>query len=379
MALSKAMSSAASSPNIKLPFSTEAEKAVLGSVLKNPDSLVLVENMLVREHFFIDTHSKIYEAIMELSAANEAADILTVSDKLRSYEGSGEYFGPAYLVELTESSPVTQNVEYYAKIVKNDFFRRQIITACFEAIEKSVAFKGSIESFVEGVEKEFLKISAANDRKGIILSRHVLEATIDDIQKRLDNEDRITGVASGFTEFDTVTGGFQKSDLIILAARPGMGKTALALNFMYEAAEDGKHVVIFTLEMSKEQLMSRVISAEGQIDSSKLRRGDLDDDERDRFVEASRRIYKLDSKLGIDETPSITLSELRSRCRRHHKEFGLDMIIIDYLQLMGGSSQRRSDTREREISEISMGLKALAKELQIPIIALAQLNRGPRF
>jgi replicative DNA helicase len=188
----------------------------------------------------------------------------------------------------------------------------------------------------------------------------------------------VTGVPTGYTELDKLLGGFQPSDLIILAARPGMGKTAFALNCAANAAKAGKNVVIFTLEMTKEQLMGRVLSSEAKVDSSRLSRGDLTEDEEDRLAQGARLVYTLSATMGIDETPGVTLMELRSRCRRYQKEFGLDMVIIDYLQLMGASSAgKRYESREREISEISMGLKSLAKELKIPIIALAQLNRGP--
>jgi replicative DNA helicase len=204
----------------------------------------------------------------------------------------------------------------------------------------------------------------------------VLESTIDEIQRKLELDGSITGVPTGFNDLDQITGGLQPSDLIILAARPGMGKTAFVLNLATNAALAGKKVAVFTLEMSKEQLMSRVLSAVSKVDSSRLRKGDLSDEEQDRLMEGARRIYERKECLGIDETPGISLMELRSRCRRYHKEYGLDMIIIDYLQLMSGG-EGKSESREREISEISMGLKSLAKELRVPVVALAQLNRGP--
>jgi replicative DNA helicase len=361
----------------ELPYSSEAEKAVLGGILRDPEGLVMVEGMLVPDHFFSDAHRRIYSVICQLSANSEVADILTVADRLRSTKDGVEPIAPAFLVELTESCPVAQNVEYYAQIIRTDYYRRQIINACQDTIRDAKAFEGSIDGFIERIEKEFLSIASDNHKKGIILASEVLESTIEDIQRRIESEDRITGVATGFTDLDQMTGGFQKSDLIILAARPGMGKTALALNFAANAAHSGKNVVIFTLEMPKEQLMARVLSAEGQIDSSRIRTGELTPDEQDRVIESARRLNLIEERFGIDETPSITLSELRSRCRRHHKSYGLDLIIIDYLQLMGSSSIRKNDSREREISEISVGLKSLAKELQVPVVALAQLNRGP--
>jgi len=358
-------------------FSVDAEKAVLGAVLRDPDSLLIVENQLIPEHFFLDAHRKIFCAILELSAANEIPDLITVVDKLRSVDGDQDYLGPAYLVELTESCPVAQNLEHYTEILRREHFRRRVIAACESTIQKAKNFQGPPEAYIEEIEREFLRITSDNDRKGIVLAGEVLEQTIEAIQSRLENDDKITGVPSGFSELDQLTGGFQSSDLIILAARPAMGKTALILNCAINAAHAGKQVVVFTLEMSKEQLMSRVLASEACVDSARLRKGDLSPEEQDRLIEGARRIYALNKNLGIDETPGISLTELRSRCRRHHKEHGLGMVVIDYLQLMGANTGKRYENREREISEISMGLKALAKELQVPIIALAQLNRGP--
>ncbi len=359
------------------PHSLDGERAVLGAVLRDPDCLHVVADQLKPEHFFIDAHGKIFEIILQLYSQNETPDFITVADKLRRLEEQNEKFSPPYLVELTEVSPYTQNIEYYAGLVKRYYFLRKIILTCQGVIKKAFVCDGSVESFIEDVEKDFLQISSQREKQGIVAADKVLETTIEQIQKNLERGDKITGIPTGFNELDELSGGWQRSDLVILAARPGMGKTALALNFMMNAVKKNHKAVMFTLEMSKEQLMSRVLSSEGRVDSSRLRKGDLADDETDRLMEAARNIYSFQSKLGIDETPSISLVELRSRCRRYQKENGLDLVLIDYLQLMGGSTHKRYESREREISEISMGLKALAKELQIPVIALAQLNRSP--
>jgi replicative DNA helicase len=239
---------------------------------------------------------------------------------------------------------------------------------------KAMSYDGGVKELVEEIEKEFISITNSHDRKGLILAKDVLERTLADLEQRLANEGTLTGVPSGFKDLDRMTGGWQKSDLILIGARPGMGKTAFALNCALNAAREGKGVAVFTLEMADTQLMMRLLSAEGRVDSGKLRKGDLDDEERDRLMLGARELYKLN--LGIDETPGITILELRSRCRRFKKERGLDLIIIDYLQLMRGSVTKKYDSREHEISEVSRELKALAKELNVPIIALAQLNRG---
>lgn len=356
-----------------LPHSIDAEKAVLGAILSDPDSLTAIEGSLSAIHYFLDTHQKIYSAILELSAAGEAADIVTVSEKLR--QNKHKEITGAYLIELTESAPVTQNLEHYAQIVRNHYYRRSIMKVCLDVVEQAGSYEGKIETFIEVVEKQFLSISGEYDRKGIIKADAVLESTIEEIQRKLETDGSVTGVTTGFNDLDSITGGMQGSDLIILAARPGMGKTAFVLNMASNAAIAGQKVAIFTLEMSKEQLMSRVLASVARVDSSRLRKGDLTDEEQDRLMEGARRIYEKKDYLGIDETPGISLMELRSRCRRYHKENGLDMVIIDYLQLMTAGTGK-TESREREISEISMGLKNLAKELNIPVIALAQLNRG---
>lgn len=358
------------------PHSMDAEKAVLGAILISPDKLLQIEDKLRPHHFFHDAHRKIYNAVLELSAANESADMITVASKLRSMDGDKHFLSSSYLVELMESCPRTQNIQYYLDIVRRDYSRREIIKACQTTIDGAKSFEGTVEEFVETVEKEFLKITNDSDRSGIMLAQPVLESTLDVIQKNIERVGHITGTTSGFRDLDALLGGFQPSDLIILAARPGMGKTAFALNLAVNAANAKKNVVIFTLEMAKEQLMQRILSTEACVDSARLRRGELDEEEQDRLIEGAKRIHKLDHHLGIDETPGVSLTELRSRCRRHHKEFGLDLIVVDYLQLMTSASSKRSDSREREIAEISMGLKGLAKELSVPIIALSQLNRS---
>lgn len=366
-----------SNPPKDLPYSLEAEKAVLGSILNNSEALNLISGLVGSNFFFVDAHTKIYESILIVSGRGESPDIVTVAEELKSFQADNSTkLGIAYLVELTESAPVTENMEYYGNIIRKYYYLRRIISACQTTIQSAMSHEGSIEGYVEEIEKEFLSITDQYDTKGIIKADKVLESTIDQIQQRLESDGTVSGVPTGYTELDAITGGLGESDLIILAARPGMGKTALALNLATNAAFAGYKAAIFTLEMSQEQLMARVLSSESKVDSSKLRKGDLTEEEQDRLMEGARRIHACKDNLGIDQTPGITLVELRSRVRRFHKENGLDLVVIDYLQLMG-SPKGQEKSREREISEISMGLKELAKELSIPVIALAQLNRGP--
>ncbi|MES2745400.1 MAG: DnaB-like helicase N-terminal domain-containing protein, partial [Bdellovibrionota bacterium] len=207
-----------------LPHSIDAEKAVLGAILSDPDSLTAIEGSLAAEHYFLDSHQKIYSAILELSRANEAADIVTVSEKLR--QNKHKEISGAYLIELTECAPITQNLEHYAQIVRNHFYRRSIMKVCLDVVERAGSYEGKIETFIELVEKQFLTISGEYDRKGIIKADIVLESTIEEIQRKLETDGSVTGVTTGFNDLDSLTGGMQGSDLVILAARPGMGKTA---------------------------------------------------------------------------------------------------------------------------------------------------------
>ena len=358
------------------PHSLDAEKAVLGAVLRDSDAFNLIADKIKPDFFYLDAHREIFQAMCELYQANNPLDIITVAEQLRRKHADDDFLGPAYLVELTENSPFTQNIEHYAQVVHNYHSIRRIIGACQTTVKKAMAYDGEVSGFIEDIEKEFIAIANQQDSGGIATTHEVLDLTITEIENRLNNDGSMTGVPSQFLDLDRNTGGWQRSDLVIIAARPGMGKTAFALNCVINAVRSGKSTVIFTLEMSKTQLMERIIASEARIDSSKMRKGDLNEEEQDRLMHGIRGIGTMPAMLGIDETPGISLLELRSRCRRFKKEHGLDLVVIDYLQLMGPSGTKKYESREREISEISGGLKALAKELNIPVLALAQLNRG---
>lgn len=357
-----------------LPHSVDAEKAVLGAVLKEPVLLNGVSDGLLPEHFFQDVHRTIFSVILDLDAKGQPTDIVTVAERLKGIQGA-EDIGPGYLIELMESAPVAQNLAFYAKIVRDNASLRKLISVCQTTISRATGYDGQVEEFLDTIEKQVIDLFAEQDRQGgIAKADSVLIETIQELEDRLAMAGKPTGVASGFKDLDQITGGFQKSDLILLAARPAMGKTALALNFATHAAKSGIPTVVFSLEMSKTQLMLRLLAGESRVDSSRIRKGDLTDDELNRLHLAAKNISGF--PLGIDETGGLSLIELRSRCRRWKKEQGLGLVIIDYIQLMS-SSGRKSDNREREIAELSGGLKALAKELQVPVMALAQLNRGP--
>lgn len=374
------MSSSRAIPS--LPHSIEAERAVLGSVLLKSEhfDLVIDKVSLSPKHFFSELHEKIFALMIEFEEKNLQIDIITVSESLSRQVDQNIHEITALLIDLVESCPVAQNIEYYGKIVRENYYLRRIITACQQTIQKAQSSTSSASSnFIEELEQGFLAIASEQDTSdGLLPAKDVLTSTLEELEDRIQNGSEITGKSSGFHDLDRITGGWQDSDLIIVAARPGMGKTALALNWALNACKQSDaNVAIFTLEMSRNQLMERLLSSEGRIDSTSLRKGTLSEDDQDRLMQAARTIHNNGAKILIDETPGITLPEIRSRCKRLKKESALDLIIIDYLQLMSGSDVAKKQGREREISEISMGLKALAKELKVPVIAAAQLNRGP--
>lgn len=355
------------------PHSVDGEKAVLGAILNEPATFINISNILRQEHFYLEKHQLIYSVINELDREGRAADIITVAE-LAGYRGK---ISVAYLSELVDSCPVTVNIDHYANIVKQCYVRRKIIKCCQDVIKKTLHYDGRDDEFLEQIEKELLQATEEQEQSGLTPAGDVSSAVMEELESRIGRGDTPTGVPSGFRDIDAVTGGWQASDLIILAARPGMGKTALALNWAVAAARNGHYTAVFSLEMSKNQLIMRLLAAEANIDAAKMRRGNLTSAEQDMLMQGMRQLHGLHAKLSIDDTPAITMMELRSRCRRFQREHRLDLIVIDYLQLVGRNVETRYENREREISEISRSLKALAKELSVPVISLAQLNRAP--
>ena len=352
------------------PYSLEAEKAVLGAILNNSSVFINVAGILQSDFFYIEDHRIIYEVIADLDKNNRPADAISVAQSAR-YRGK---ITAAYLSELIQSSPITLNIEHYAEIVKLYYFRRRVINACREIINKCLQSERYDEEWLEEVRTDLLNATQEHEVRGLVSVEQVLDETMKEIENRISRGDQLTGVPSGFRDLDALTGGWQQSDLIIMAARPGMGKTALALNWVLAAVKHGFPAAIFSLEMSRTQLMARMVSAVARINSAKIRKGNLTDDEQDKFMKGVRDINAMEANFGIDDTPAISMSELRTRCRRFKQSNGLGLVVIDYLQLIGRNKGARYENREREISEISRGLKALAKELQVPIVALAQLN-----
>ena len=376
------MSSPKSSGPTKIPFSAAAERAVLGALIQESSAFHLLDTAapLTGDHFFVASNRVIFEAISHLLSQGVALDFISLIEELRNTERYSEVIRDEYIMELMEHAPLTDNILFHVEIIKNSHTLRHIMAAC-DRIRYQVAHQSTfddISDLLSDLDRSLFQLRAISTTvTGLVPGLEVLHSAVEAIERRM-KQSGIPGIPSGFYDLDEVLGGFQKSDLTILAARPGMGKTALVLNWVMNALGQSKKVAVFSLEMSKEQLMERILAAEGKIDSALMRRGELHrPGETTKMVKALKEVSRYISQLVVDETPSISLAQLVSRCRRYRAEHGLDMVVVDYLQLMVGSKEVRKQGREREVSEISMGLKALAKELAIPVIAAAQLNRSP--
>ncbi|MBM4274868.1 MAG: replicative DNA helicase [Deltaproteobacteria bacterium] len=355
------------------PASPEAEQSVLGAIIVRPEVMDQVADLLSPEDFYREAHSRIYQAILDLYRRGEPIDLVTITALLKErgqLEGAG---GPGFLVGLSEQVGFAVNAQHYAGLVHNKAVLRRLLDCVQGIAAQCLSPVEDVEEFLDAAEQKVFQVAESKIRPGFNLVGKLVEmeiATLEAIWHR--DKGRITGVPSGFKDLDNLTAGFQNSDLIILAARPSMGKTALALNIAFNASYDHQvPVAFFSLEMSKEQLVRRLLSSEGSIDANHLRRAFLTDDEWQRIQEAAGRL--LDAAIYIDDSPAATVLEVRAKARRLKAEGKLGMVIVDYLQLMKG--RHDAPNREQEISEISRNLKALAKELNVPVLALSQLSR----
>ncbi len=367
------------------PKAIELEEAVLGACLIEKEALDVVVDILQPHSFYLDAHQKIYRAIKTLygeskNAAVKPIDILTVAEQLRSTGELDEIGGPYYLAELTNRIASAANVEYHARIVSEKYIQRELIRVSSNIIKDAYEDTTDVFELLDDAEKNLFAIAEENLKRNGDQIGNVITNELVEISKRMAKSkdgDVLTGVGSGFTELDRTTAGWQKSDLIILAARPGMGKTSFTLAVARNAALDmGKPVALFSLEMTTNQLVQRLISMEAEINADKLRKGTLEPFE---WTQLTTRVDKLQkAPIIIDDSPSLNIFELRAKCRRYKERYGIEMIMIDYLQLMsGGSSDGKSNgNREQEISQISRSLKSIAKELNVPVIALSQLSRA---
>jgi len=355
------------------PQNLDAEKCVLGGMLIDGEAVDRVREFVDAENFYLNAHQTIFNSVVELSRRGTPADLLTVSDFLKAQDLLESVGGVQYLAALVDTVPSAVNITSYAKMVKEKAIYRQIIKAGTSMIEEAYQSKMELMDLLDKVEKDVFQIATKSMGDGITPVSITVKEAFEKIQERFENKSAITGISSGFHGLDRVTSGLQNSDLIIVAARPSMGKTALALTMgLHMASKENAKVAVFSLEMSKQQLVQRMLCMESRVNGSRLRGGFLQDEDWPRLTHAASVLSE--SSIFIDDTPGISPFELRAKCRRLAKSGGLDCVIVDYLQLM--RVKGRTESREREIAEISMSLKALAKELDIPVIALSQLNRS---
>ncbi len=358
------------------PQNLEAEASLLGALLIDADALIKIADRISPDDFYDQRHARIYEAVIVLYERRSLIDVLTLADQLKGAGFLDLVGGPSYLTELTNFVPTASHVEQYADIVAQKALRRRLIKASKDMVELGYDETKQLRELIEEAEQRLFQVSENNVKQTVVSLETILEESFDRLDSLHKDKGKIRGVPSGFKDLDDVLAGFQRSDLLILAARPAMGKTALVLNLAHNVALDAKEsVLFFSLEMSKEQLVDRLLSMESGVDAWALRTGNLTDQDFERIGDAMGRLSE--AKIYIDDTPGITVSDLRTKARREAHQHGLGLIIVDYLQLMsGGSRFGGSDNRVQEISEISRGLKVIARELNVPIIALSQLSRS---
>ncbi len=357
------------------PHDEEAEQAVIGSMLTDKDAVISAIEVLKAEDFYRDDNRTIYEATMGIYAKGEPIDIITVKDELTAMGKLEPVGGLEYLASLPEKVPTTANVEKYIKIVEEKSLLRCLIKAANELLDMGYSQNEEIETIMDSAEKKIFDIMQRKSQKGYTSIKDVLLDSFTQLQELYNQKQRITGVSCGLADLDQKLSGFHKSDLVLIAARPAMGKTAFALNIATNAAVMANTpVVVFSLEMSKTQCANRILCAQAMVDSEKVQRGDIEDDEWSKLAIASGELSE-SAGIFIDDTPGITVAEIRAKCRKLKLEKNIGMVVIDYMQLIQGSG--KSSSREQEIAEISRSLKILAKEIDVPVLALSQLSRAP--
>ena len=357
------------------PHNVEAERAVIGAMMLNADAIMVCSELLTSDEFYQQQYGIIFDALVEMYKDGVGADLVTLQNKLREKEVTPELYSVEYLGELLASVPTSANVKFYAEIVHEKAVLRRLIRVSEQVTKDCYMDSQPLEDILEDTEKSVFDVIQQRGGSEFEPIRDVVLRTLDSIEKAAKQKGNITGLETGFRDLDAKTAGLQKSDLILIAARPAMGKTAFVLNIAeYVALHSNSTIALFSLEMSKEQLVKRMLAMNSMVDSQKIRTGDLEDDDWDKLVGSVRKIGN--SNLVIDDTSGITASELRSKCRKLKIEQGLDLVIIDYLQLMTGAGKRKSDSRQQEISDISRSLKVMARELNVPVIALSQLSRA---
>jgi replicative DNA helicase len=358
------------------PSNLEAEASLLGAILIDADALVKIADTISSFDFYDPRHQRIYEAVNQLYEKRSPIDVLTLADQLKNNSALDLVGGPSYLTELTNFVPTASHVEQYAEIVAQKSLRRRLIKASQQIVELGYDESKALKELVEEAEMQLFQVSQSHVKQSVVSIETILAASFDRLDDLHKDKAKIRGVPTGFRDMDDILAGLQRSDLFILAARPSMGKTALALNLAHNVATLSKQpVLLFSLEMSKEQLVDRLLSMESGVDAWALRTGNLNDSDFEKIGNAMGTLSE--APIYIDDTPGITVSDLRTKARREAHQHPLGLIIVDYLQLMsGGSRFGGSENRVQEISEISRGLKGIARELDVPLIALSQLSRS---
>ena len=357
------------------PHNIEAEQSVLGAMILDKEAIIIVSEILKSEDFYKEAHREIYEAVIDLYNKDEPVDLVTLSEELSGRGTLEALGGVTYLSDLSTSGILTSNAKYYAKIVAEKALLRRLIKASSEIIEKGYDAEEA-DMLLDLAEKNIFNISQNINKEGFSPIKEILLETFDRIEELYSSKGGITGLSTGFVDLDRKTSGLQKSDLILIAGRPAMGKTAFSINICQNVAiRSNASVAIFSLEMSKDQLVQRMLSAESHIEIQKIRNGQLNEDEWPKLANAMGPLAQ--ARIFIDDTPGINVMDMKAKCRRLKMEHGLDVVMIDYLQLM--DSHIKSDSRQQEISAISRALKILAREMDCPVIALSQLSRAPEL
>lgn len=356
------------------PHNREAEQSVIGAIFLDPQALITASEILLADDFYQNAHKKIFETMLRLSDQGKAIDVVTVTEELSAKKELEDVGGLSYLLELANAVPTAANIAHYAKIVDEKALLRRLIRVATKIVEDGYTREDEVEALLGEAEKRMMEVASRKNAGDFKHVKDVLVETFDNIEQLQSRKGDVTGIPTGFRDLDHITAGFQRNDLIIVAARPSVGKTAFALNVAQSVAVQAReNVAIFSLEMGAEQLVMRMLCAEGNIDAQVLRTGALTTEDWGKLTMAMGSLSN--SGIFIDDTPGVRVNEIRAKCRRLAQEHGLGMILIDYLQLIQGSG-KPGENRQQEVSEISRSLKGLARELKVPVIALSQLSRG---
>lgn len=358
------------------PHSADAEKSVLGSMLMDSNALEIALEQLRAEDFYVPAHETIFSCMRDVRSLGNAVDLVTLTNELEKHGYLRQVGDVSYLTQLMDFVPTAANAQYYIEIVEEKSVQRQLVRAGTDIARDGMNEAKDVEQSLNDAERRIYDISMRKSADSLLPIAEIVPAAYNRIGDLMSRKGQLTGINTGFIDLNRMTNGLQKSDLIIIAGRPAMGKSSFAMNIaQYAALHDDRTVIVFSLEMSAEQLVERMLCTEATVDSQKIKEGTIDDDAMARLMEAMEPLSR--AKLFIDDTGGLTVPEIRSKCRRLKARHGLDMVVIDYMQLMQSASTRKNDNRQQEISDMTRQLKLLARELEVPILLLAQLNRGP--